>query len=101
MKKNILIVLFILIGMNVMAQSVYDGKREAIRKGSGTESDPFLIENAQNLAWLQYMINADYSHETSGKYYLLTTDIDLNGSEYFQWEPIGKVLEDLILIIKN
>lgn len=90
MKKNILIVLFILIGMNVMAQSVYDGKREAIRKGSGTESDPFLIENAQNLAWLQYMINADYSHETSGKYYLLTTDIDLNGSEYFQWEPIGK-----------
>lgn len=89
MKKNILAALLLLVGMNVMAQSVYDGKREAIRKGSGTEADPFLIENAQNLAWLQYLINADYSHETTGKYYLLTTDIDLNGSEDFQWEPIG------------
>lgn len=89
MKKNILTVLLLIIGMNVMAQSVYDGKREAIRNGSGTESDPFLIENAQNLAWLQYLVNMDYSHETEGKYYLLTTDIDLNGSEDFQWEPIG------------
>ena len=89
MKKVLYIMLFLILGMNLTAQSVWDGKREAIRSGSGTESDPYLIENAQQLAWLVYVINWDYSRWTSGKYFLLTTDIELNGSADNQWIPIG------------
>ena len=81
--------LFLVLGMSLTAQSVWNGKREAISIGSGTESDPYLIENAQQLAWLVYTINWDYSRWTSGKYFLLTTDIDLKGSADNQWIPIG------------
>ena len=88
MKKYIYIITFVLLGMNLNAQSVWDGKREAIRKGSGTETDPHLIENAQNFAWLCYLINHDYTEWTEGKYFLLTTNIDLNGNEDNQWIPI-------------
>ena len=89
MKKVLYIMLFLILGMNLTAQSVWDGSREAISSGSGTESDPYLIENAQQLAWLVYLINWDYSRWTSGKYFLLTTDIELNGSADNQWIPIG------------
>lgn len=89
MKKLSYIVLFLIFAMNLTAQSVWDGKREAIVNGSGTENDPYLIENAQQLAWLVYLINWDYSRWTEGKYFLLTTDIDLNGSVDNQWIPIG------------
>ena len=89
MKKLSYILLFLVLGMSLTAQSVWDGKREAIVNGSGTENDPYLIENAQNLAWLVYLVNWDYSRWTSGKYFLLTTDINLNGSADNQWIPIG------------
>lgn len=89
MKKVLYIMLFLILGMSVTAQSVWNGEREAISSGSGTESDPYLIENAQQLAWLVYTINWDYSRWTSGKYFLLTTDIDLNGNADNQWIPIG------------
>lgn len=89
MKRYIYVLALILLGMNLNAQSVWDGKREAIKKGSGTEADPYLIENAQNLAWLAYLINYDYGKWAEEKYFLLTTDIDLNGSEDNQWIPIG------------
>ncbi len=89
MKKVLYIMLFLVLGMSLTAQSVWDGKREAISSGSGTESDPYLIENAQQLAWLVYSINWDYARWTSDKYFLLTTDIELNGSTDNQWIPIG------------
>lgn len=88
MKRYLYIITFVLLGMNLNAQSIWDGKREAIRKGSGTETDPHLIENAQNFAWLCYLINHDYTEWTEGKYFLLTTDIELNGNEENQWIPI-------------
>ena len=47
MKKVLYIMLFLVLGMSLTAQSVWDGSREAISSGSGTESDPYLIENAQ------------------------------------------------------
>lgn len=89
MKKVLYIMLFLVLGMSLTAQSVWDGNREAIRSGSGTEADPYLIENAQQLAWLVYSINWDYSRWTEGKHFLLTTGIDLNGSTDNQWIPIG------------
>lgn len=89
MKRFTYIIIFLLLGMSLSAQSVWNGKREAINKGSGTENDPYLIENAQQFGWLAYLISYDYSQWTDDKYFLLTTDIDLNGSEDNQWLPIG------------
>ena len=89
MKKVSYIMLFLVLGMSLTAQSVWDGSREAISSGSGTESDPYLIENAQQLAWLAYVVNWDYSIWTKDKFFLLTTDIDLGGNADNQWIPIG------------
>ena len=67
--------------------SVWDGSRELWTRGEGSESSPYRIESAGNLAFLAYMVNKGY--ETEGLYFVLTTDIDLNGSEDLQWVSVG------------
>ena len=52
--------------------------------GSGTESDPYLISNAQQLAYLAYVVNNGNSY--SGKYFEQTANIDLSA---YYWNPIG------------
>ena len=74
--------------------SIWDGTWEPWTHGTGTEADPFLIENAQQLAYLAYRVNngldAGGGHVSNHNYhYKLMVDIDLNGSENFQWNPIG------------
>ncbi|MBP5496213.1 MAG: T9SS type A sorting domain-containing protein [Bacteroidales bacterium] len=76
------------------SNSVWDGSYAPWTHGTGTESDPFLIENAQQLAYLAYRVNngldAAGGHVSNHDlYYKLMTDINLNGSELFQWNPIG------------
>ena len=53
--------------------------------GSGTESDPYLIYTAEELAYLAQSTNAGTSY--SGYYFKLMNNIDLNNIE---WTPIGK-----------
>ena len=90
MKKIYIMMMLVLAGTMAMAQtSVWDGSRAVWTQGSGTENDPYLIESAQNLACLAYMVNKDF--DTEGMYFKLTTDIDLNGSEDQPWIPIGTV----------
>lgn len=74
--------------------STWDGTHTPWTHGTGTEGDPFLIENAQQLAYLTYRVNngldAAGGHVSNSDYhYKLMTDVDLNGSEDFQWTPIG------------
>ena len=74
--------------------STWDGTWEPWTHGTGTETDPFLIENAQQLAYLAYRVNngldANGGHVSNHDYhYKLMVDVDLNGSESFQWTPIG------------
>lgn len=74
--------------------SVWDGTWEPWTQGTGTEADPFLIENAQQLAYLAYRVNngldAGGGHVSNHDYhYKLMVDVNLNGSETFQWTPIG------------
>lgn len=64
--------------------SVWDGTHEEWTHGTGTEADPFLIENAQQLAYLAYRVNngldAGGGHVSNHDYhYKLMVDIDLNG----------------------
>ena len=56
--------------MAISQTSVWHGGKTIWTRGSGTEYDPFLIETADNLAFLAYVVNKGYS--TSGMYFLLT-----------------------------
>lgn len=92
MKKICILVMLVLAGVMAEAQtSVWTGSRRMWNRGSGTEDDPFLIESAEHLAYLSFIVGKGI--ETRGKYFKLTTDIDLNGRDDFQWFPIG-VLND-------
>ena len=67
--------------------SVWDGEStESITKGSGSESDPYLIESAAQLAGLAYNINNNDNYVYKGKYFKLMKDIDLASKP---WTPIG------------
>lgn len=52
-------------------------------QGTGTEADPYLIENAENLKYLIEQENEYYS-----KYFLLKSDITIENIA--EWSPIGK-----------
>lgn len=57
-------------------------------KGSGTKSDPYLIENKSDLEKLRDLVNSEaYAPAFKSCYYLQTVDIDLNDEK---WTPIGK-----------
>ena len=69
----------------VCGADVWDGTSvDTIWSGSGTESNPYLITSAAELAGLAQKVNNGTSY--SGKYFKLTTDIDLNN---YEWTPIG------------
>ncbi len=53
--------------------------------GSGTEGDPYQIADGEQLAYLATLVNGTKNSST-GKYYVLTADIDLNDQA---WTPIG------------
>lgn len=75
---------------NTKAQApVWDGTWETWTQGSGTQTDPFLIDNAQQLAYLAYRgnngLDASGDHVFNHNlYYKLMTDVNLNDSENFQ-----------------
>lgn len=52
--------------------------------GSGSATDPYLISNAGQLAYLAQQVNGGNTY--SGYYFSLTGDINLNGRD---WTPIG------------
>ena len=92
MKRVFLI--FVAMGMMLSATvaqvSVWDGTHTAWTNGAGTQSNPYLIETAQHLAYLAVYVNngteAVDDVVGSGKYWKLTTNINLNSLE---WNPIG------------
>ena len=57
--------------------------------GSGSSSDPYLITNPKELAYLSYIGND--TNATSGKYYKLMADLDMSG---WEWTPIGYCIQD-------
>ncbi len=58
--------------------SYWDGTVSAAKSGSGTENDPYLIENGSELAWA-------ITRGGNDEYYKLTADIYLNKLEYIDW----------------
>ena len=52
--------------------------------GTGEEADPYIIENAQQLAYLAQKVNEGETYE--GKYFKIVNSINLGGMD---WTPIG------------
>ena len=97
MKKQIVTLVVVLLAMALNAQvSVWDGTTEPWINGSGTAEDPYLIESAQNMAYLASQVNAPSAHNPLGydifedTYFRLATDLDLGSTNGLSWTPIGK-----------
>ncbi len=62
--------------------------------GEGTEANPYLINDVDDLVWLQEKVDElaqDGSTQFAGKYFKLTNNIDLSG---INWNPIGTMNVD-------
>ena len=92
MKKLITTLFAILLTINAFALDVWDGTASPWTNGSGTVNDPYLIETAENLAYLAQKVNEGYQAQGmevfKGVYFLMTDDLDLNN---INWTPIGNV----------
>lgn len=64
--------------------NTWDGTTEAPYTGSGTEADPYLIANAEQLAYFRTQVDNGNSFE--GKFVKLNNDIYLSGKLF---DPIG------------
>lgn len=82
----------------IITYDKWDGTSEAFSlldsSYENSEENPYIINTAKKLAYLAEMVNAGESYE--GKYFKLTTYIDLNGivNEEYEiygnnWNPIG------------
>ena len=80
----------VMLSATVAQVSVWDGTHTTWTNGAGTETNPYLIENAAHLAHLAYYVNngTDAVGDVVGsdQYWKLTIDIDLNS---LPWTPIG------------
>ena len=83
MKK--LFVLCIAVCAIFTAKAQWDGTSAPWTQGNGTQTNPYLIETPQHLAFLSDMVNAGVSNY-QGQYFLLTQDISLSNQS---WVPIG------------
>ena len=97
MKKALLILSIVFSVMTIHAQvSVWDGTAEPWTQGSGTQNDPYLIENAQQLAYLAVVTNElhysnyEYHNMYVDTCFLLTIDLDLGGNDGLVWEPVAQ-----------
>ena len=98
---------------NTVEKSIWTGNAEPWTKGNGTTDDPYLIESAENLAWLAKSVNEredmviDTGYRVSGAWYLvydffdvnayqdtcfrLVIDLDLGKGSGLYWKSIGNV----------
>ena len=98
---------------HIVEKSYWNGKAEPWTKGSGTVEDPYLIESAENLAWLAKSVNEkqnliiDTCYSIGGGWYLyyhfydvyafqdtcfkVVIDIDLKKDDGLFWNPIGGI----------
>lgn len=77
----------IIICAALQASAAWDGTAAAWTAGDGSAESPFLIENEQNLAYLQTTVNEGESY--AGKFFKLTADLDMSASADHLFYPIG------------
>ena len=95
MKKKLFFVLGLLMAVVVQAQTYWNGTSNKVFSGSGTQSDPYLIGTAEQLAGLAERTNVD-KEDFAGQYIKLTADIyltnfnDLDTANWKEWIPIAR-----------
>ncbi len=87
MKKIYVMLFFALMACTVNAQAVWDGTSAAWTAGDGSKDNPFVIETGQNLAYLSEQVRKGETYE--GKYFRLSTDLNMGSSEGLKFTPIG------------
>ncbi|MBR3980649.1 MAG: InlB B-repeat-containing protein [Bacteroidales bacterium] len=91
MKKIYLLLITLCVALNSIADT-WDGTSvKAWAKGSGTSSDPYLIESAANMAYFRDMIISGLTY--SGTYFKLTTSIDFNEEKFCISETFSGVFD--------
>ena len=92
MRRLFTTIIAVLLTINALALDVWDGTASPWMQGSGTSDDPYLIETAENLAYLAEKVNEGYQAQGMAvfkyTYFLMTDDLDLNN---INWTPIGNV----------
>lgn len=96
MKKKLItlmcfVALFSVVTLKAQTVSTWDGSAAIWTQGSGTQADPYLIERAQNLAWIAEMVNGGVT-TYAGVWFKLTSDLNMNN---VAWVPIGNSTSNL------
>ena len=91
----------------IIEKSYWSGDATPWTHGQGTPDDPYLIESAENLAWLAHSVNERQDLEVTYDYhglpyyhfydlqayqdtcFRLVIDVDLGGNSGLLWMPIG------------
>ena len=85
-----------LMPMTVLAEdaTAWDGSvATAFAGGSGTENDPYQIDDGAQLAYLASEVNKGKGQTYENSYFVLTADIDLANNN---WTPIGNSFADVL-----
>lgn len=69
------------------AADVWDGTKDSDLSGGGTDSDPYLIETPEQLA---YIVTANKSNAYKGKFFKLANDIKINDTSKANWKDSAK-----------
>lgn len=85
MKKALSLLLALCLCLSLLPGTAWAA--EPTWTGSGTQNNPYLISTKDDLVALADAVNNGTTY--SGKFFKLTADIDLEGSESSQWTPIG------------
>ena len=88
------VAMYMMVTATIAQVSVWDGTSSPWTNGNGTQSNPYLIENAQQLAYLVDRVNNGFLGASTnpnrtagvGMDWKLMTDIDLAG---LAWMPVG------------
>ncbi len=108
MKKKLLFIVAALLSIcNAFAVVTWDGTTEAWTQGAGTQSNPYLIETPQQLAYLLDLVHGGVSNY-QGVYFKQTEDFDMNGktwsargteTNYFSgvYDGSNKIIQNIIL----
>lgn len=86
MKKRYSIVLFLSLSSSTVF-AAWDGTDTPWTKGDGTETNPYIIENEQQLEFFRKSVTEGETYES--KYVKLAADLDMSADKGMIFNPIG------------
>ena len=92
-RKLLVVILLLFFVINIFAifntftekttSSIWDGVvATSFKSGTGSASDPFVINDGRELAFFFKLINSEDNEDYFNKFYTITNNIDLNGYDF-------------------